>query len=136
MPLHEHTALEQTYLIQGSLENHEGKCGPGQLVWRPGGNQHEAVAPNGAYASGGAVATRLLQVGVLIKDTHRNTIRFAPPLIIDESQVDWAADRLVEVLQKVCLSIDNCTVHSMSNLTPWASGSSRPKLTVLLTRRI
>jgi ornithine--oxo-acid transaminase len=53
------------------------------------------------YASAGAVATRLLQVGVLTKDTHRNTIRFAPPLIIDESQVDWAADRLVEVLEEV-----------------------------------
>jgi hypothetical protein len=53
------------------------------------------------YASAGAVATRLLQVGVLTKDTHRNTIRFAPSLIIDESQVDWAADRLVEVLEEV-----------------------------------
>ena len=43
----------------------------------------------------------LLQVGVLTKDTHRNTIRFTPPWIIDESQVDWAAGCLVEVLQKV-----------------------------------
>lgn len=33
--------------------------------------------------------------------THRNTIRFAPPLIIDESQVDWAVDRLTEVLEDV-----------------------------------
>lgn len=48
VPLHEHTALEQTYVIDGSLEEHEGKCGPGQFVWRPAGNQHEAVAPNGA----------------------------------------------------------------------------------------
>jgi len=48
VPLHEHTALEQTFVIEGSLEDHEGKCGPGQYVWRPAGNQHEAVAPNGA----------------------------------------------------------------------------------------
>ena len=48
VPLHEHTALEQTYVIEGSLEDHEGSCGPGQFVWRPAGNQHEAVAPNGA----------------------------------------------------------------------------------------
>lgn len=48
VPLHEHTALEQTYVIEGSLEDHEGKCGPGQYVWRPAGNQHEAVAPSGA----------------------------------------------------------------------------------------
>jgi ornithine--oxo-acid transaminase len=46
------------------------------------------------------VVRRLLQAGVLTKDTHRNTIRFAPPLIIDESQVDWAVDRLSEVLEQ------------------------------------
>jgi len=52
VPLHEHTALEQTYVIEGSLEDHEGKCGPGQFVWRPAGNQHEAVAPKGAVLLG------------------------------------------------------------------------------------
>jgi anti-sigma factor ChrR (cupin superfamily) len=52
VPLHEHTALEQTYVIEGSLEDHEGRCGPGQFVWRPAGNQHEAVAPNGAILLG------------------------------------------------------------------------------------
>jgi anti-sigma factor ChrR (cupin superfamily) len=52
VPLHEHTALEQTYVIEGSLEDHEGRCGPGQFVWRPAGNQHEAVAPNGALLLG------------------------------------------------------------------------------------
>jgi len=51
-------------------------------------------------ASAGLVVSRLLQAGVLTKDTHRNTIRFAPPLIIDESQVDWAVDRLTEVLEE------------------------------------
>ena len=39
-------------MIEGSLEDHEGKCGPGQFVWRPAGNQHEAVAPNGAVLLG------------------------------------------------------------------------------------
>src|SRR5271155_4827471 len=48
VPLHEHTALEQTYVIEGSLEDHAGKCGPGPFVSRPAGNQHEAVAPHGA----------------------------------------------------------------------------------------
>jgi ornithine--oxo-acid transaminase len=43
-------------------------------------------------ASAGAVAARLLQAGVLAKDTHRNTLRFAPPLIIDESQVEGLAE--------------------------------------------
>jgi anti-sigma factor ChrR (cupin superfamily) len=48
VPLHEHTALEQTYMLEGSLEDIEGKCGPGDFVWRPGGNVHVAHAPNGA----------------------------------------------------------------------------------------
>ena len=52
------------------------------------------------FASATAVVTRLLQVGVLTKDTHRNTIRFAPPLIVDESQIDWAVDRVAEVLEE------------------------------------
>jgi ornithine--oxo-acid transaminase len=52
------------------------------------------------FASATAVVTRLLQVGVLTKDTHRNTIRFAPPLIIDESQIDWAVDRVAEILEE------------------------------------
>jgi len=52
------------------------------------------------FASATAVVTRLLQVGVLTKDTHRNTIRFAPPLIVDESQIDWAVDRVAEILQE------------------------------------
>ncbi|MGO4712741.1 ornithine--oxo-acid transaminase [Bradyrhizobium sp. 2TAF24] len=46
----------------------------------------------------GDMVRNLLQAGVLTKDTHRNTIRFAPPLIIDERQIDWAVDRLAEVL--------------------------------------
>src|SRR4029077_606380 len=52
VPLHEHTAVEQTYVLEGTLEDHEGVCGPGQFVWRPAGNQHEAIAPNGAVLLG------------------------------------------------------------------------------------
>jgi anti-sigma factor ChrR (cupin superfamily) len=48
VPLHEHTALEQTYMLEGRLVDHEGECGPGQFVWRPGGNRHIARAPEGA----------------------------------------------------------------------------------------
>src|SRR5262249_2005738 len=31
VPLHEHTALEQTFVLEGTLEDHEGVCGPGQF---------------------------------------------------------------------------------------------------------
>src|ERR1700692_3921666 len=32
VPLHEHTALEQTYMLEGSLEDAEGRCGAGDFV--------------------------------------------------------------------------------------------------------
>lgn len=48
VPLHEHTALEQTFMLEGSLEDAEGSCEVGDFVWRPGGNIHVAHAPNGA----------------------------------------------------------------------------------------
>src|SRR5262249_50757792 len=48
VPLHEHTALEQTFMLEGSLEDAEGSCGAGDFVWRPGGNIHVAHSPNGA----------------------------------------------------------------------------------------
>ncbi|MGF0539621.1 ornithine--oxo-acid transaminase [Agrobacterium sp. ES01] len=40
----------------------------------------------------------LKEKGLLAKDTHENTIRFAPPLIIDEKQVDWALEQIEAVL--------------------------------------
>jgi ornithine--oxo-acid transaminase len=41
---------------------------------------------------------------LLTKDTHRNTIRFAPPLIIPESQVDRTVGKLTEVLEELASS--------------------------------
>lgn len=48
VPLHEHTALEQTWMLEGSLVDQEGEAKAGQFVWRPGGHVHQAYAPNGA----------------------------------------------------------------------------------------
>lgn len=36
--------------------------------------------------------------GVLAKETHQHVIRFAPPLIIDRSTIDWALDHIRAVL--------------------------------------
>lgn len=41
----------------------------------------------------------LRQKGILCKETHVDTIRFAPPLIIDKDQVDWALERIEPVLR-------------------------------------
>jgi ornithine--oxo-acid transaminase len=63
-------------------------------------------------ASTDTVIRRLLRAGVLTKDTHRNTIRFAPPLIIEEAQVDWAVDRLAEVLDDVLEEVASSMVQT------------------------
>jgi ornithine--oxo-acid transaminase len=36
--------------------------------------------------------------GMLCKDTHEQTIRLAPPLVITEEQIYWAVDQLEAVL--------------------------------------
>ena len=48
LPLHEHTDIEQTYVLEGSLADDEGEVRAGDYVWRPKGNRHVAHAPNGA----------------------------------------------------------------------------------------
>ena len=40
----------------------------------------------------------LKERGVLAKDTHETVIRLAPPLVITQEQVDWALERIAEVL--------------------------------------
>ena len=52
VPLHEHTGVEMTYVIEGSLEDEEGICTAGNFVWRPTGSTHEARAPQGAVILG------------------------------------------------------------------------------------
>ncbi|SFA82070.1 ornithine--oxo-acid transaminase [Lentibacillus halodurans] len=40
----------------------------------------------------------LKEKGLLCKETHENVIRFAPPLIIEKEDLDWAIVRIKEVL--------------------------------------
>nr|WP_321401690.1 ornithine--oxo-acid transaminase [Maridesulfovibrio sp.] len=41
---------------------------------------------------------KLKENGLLCKETHDNIIRFAPPLVINAKQVDWALERIKSVL--------------------------------------
>jgi ornithine--oxo-acid transaminase len=40
----------------------------------------------------------LKEQGILAKETHEHVIRFAPPLVIDRSNIDWAISRIRHVL--------------------------------------
>ncbi|WP_327177590.1 ornithine--oxo-acid transaminase [Streptomyces sp. NBC_01335] len=54
------------------------------------------VAP--ALGSGREISERLMERGVLVKDTHGSTIRIAPPLVIEREDLDWGLDQLRAVL--------------------------------------
>ena len=41
----------------------------------------------------------LRDVGLLCKETHHNTLRFAPPLVIERDEIDWALERIDGVLR-------------------------------------
>ena len=41
---------------------------------------------------------RLMELGLLCKETHDYTIRFAPPLTITREEIDWSLERIAKVL--------------------------------------
>ncbi|MFB8388056.1 ornithine--oxo-acid transaminase [Microbacterium sp. NPDC055910] len=47
-----------------------------------------------AVGTGREIAERLLARGVLAKDTHGQTVRFAPPLVVRATELDWAVEQL------------------------------------------
>ncbi|MGW5635803.1 ornithine--oxo-acid transaminase [Streptomyces sp. NPDC003832] len=54
------------------------------------------IAPR--YGTGREVSERLMDRGVLVKDTHGATIRIAPPLVIGKEDLDWGLAQLAAVL--------------------------------------
>ncbi len=52
-------------------------------------------------SAGGArqFCERLMQLGVLCKETHEHVIRVAPPLIVNQQELDFAFEKIQEVLQ-------------------------------------
>ena len=53
---------------------------------------HDEAGPARQYCEA------LQKHGVLCKETHVKTIRFAPPLVITKDEIDWAMDRIRPVL--------------------------------------
>jgi len=35
-----------------------------------------------------------MKMGILCKETHTDIIRFAPPLVIQKQDIDWAVDKI------------------------------------------
>ena len=47
LPPHEHVAIEQTYVLEGSFADHAGVCRSGNYVWRRPGSRHDAWTDEG-----------------------------------------------------------------------------------------
>ena len=54
-----------------------------------------------AWAPAKTISLRLAERGVLVKDTHGSTLRFAPPLVITAQEIDWAVDQFAAVLREL-----------------------------------
>ena len=50
--------------------------------------------------SGRELCERMLVKGVLVKDTHGSSIRLAPPLVVEEDELEWMVEQLREVLSE------------------------------------
>ena len=51
-----------------------------------------------ALMTGRELCERMLTRGVLVKDTHGSTVRLAPPLVIDETDLAWMTDQIEAVV--------------------------------------
>ncbi|MFG2984309.1 ornithine--oxo-acid transaminase [Streptomyces sp. NPDC048258] len=72
-----------------------------------GGGAVTAVRGRGLWAgvdiepsrgTGREISEKLMELGVLVKDTHGSTIRIAPPLVISKEDLDWGLDQLRSLL--------------------------------------
>ncbi|MFB6611450.1 ornithine--oxo-acid transaminase [Agromyces sp. NPDC056379] len=52
-------------------------------------------------ATGREACEVLMRLGVLAKDTHGSTIRLAPPIVVEQADLDWAVDQLAAVLEEL-----------------------------------
>ena len=44
---------------------------------------------------------KLMDEGILCKETHENIIRFAPPLVITKDEIDWAVGKIAKVVNEL-----------------------------------
>ena len=80
--------------LQGGLRQ---LIGHGVLTVR-GAGLWAGVDIDPALATGREVCELLMERGVLVKDTHGSTIRFAPPIVATPEDLDFAVEQLEAVL--------------------------------------
>ncbi len=78
----------------------EGLVGSGVVAVRSAG-LWAGIDIDPSLASGREVCELLMERGVLAKDTHDSTIRFAPPLVVTAEDLDFAVEQLAAVLAQL-----------------------------------
>jgi anti-sigma factor ChrR (cupin superfamily) len=48
VPFHKHPEIEQTFVLEGSVEDHDGVATAGDYIWRKPGSLHDNRSPGGA----------------------------------------------------------------------------------------
>ncbi|MGW0395576.1 ornithine--oxo-acid transaminase [Streptomyces sp. NPDC003042] len=104
-------ALEVIAMLRsGEYQQHAAELGDHlhrELNLLVGGGAVTAVRGRGLWAgvdidpalgTGREISEKLMELGVLVKDTHGSTIRIAPPLVISKEDLDWGLDQLRSVL--------------------------------------
>nr|WP_053760067.1 ornithine--oxo-acid transaminase [Streptomyces sp. AS58] len=72
--------------------------GTGRVSQVRGRGLWAGVDINPRYGTGREVSEKLMDRGVLVKDTHGSTVRIAPPLVISKEDLDWGLAQLRDVL--------------------------------------
>ncbi|ROP63642.1 ornithine--oxo-acid transaminase [Curtobacterium sp. ZW137] len=88
-------ALDGEPLLRGLLEDLVGK---GVVAHRVAG-LWAGIDIDPAIGTGKEIAKGLAERGVLVKDTHGSTIRFAPPLVVTDDEIAMAIGALGAVLR-------------------------------------
>jgi ornithine--oxo-acid transaminase len=87
-------ARELGEVLHGSLDKLVGNG----LVEVRGRGLWAGIDVEPSLGTGREICERLAARGVLAKDTHGSTIRLAPPLVIEQADLEWAVEQLEAVL--------------------------------------
>ncbi|MES4901204.1 MULTISPECIES: ornithine--oxo-acid transaminase [unclassified Streptomyces] len=89
--LGDHLHSELGLLVEGPAQRGGVRAVRGRGLWA-------GVDIDPSHGTGRQISEKLMDRGVLVKDTHGSTIRIAPPLVISKEDLDWGLDQLRAVL--------------------------------------
>jgi ornithine--oxo-acid transaminase len=93
--------VERSHVLGGHMLARLSACASPTLKEVRGRGLWAGAEIDAERASAREVCERLLQKGVLSKETHHTVVRLAPPLVIERDTLDWALDRFEEVLAEI-----------------------------------